>query len=293
MKPDIECLTDAVNDIGEGPVWSARDEALYWIDAGLEPKTLLRYRPGSRRTEVWTLPHRASSLMQRKAGGLVIGFQRGLATMDPVPTGIRTLELHGVDFDHERFNDSAVDRAGRLWIGTFDRTFKNAIGTLYRIDRSLAAEPMARGFMMSNGIAWSPDNRTLYFCDSRPGRIHAYDYDIASGTLSNARVFMEFAGRGGRPDGCTIDSEGFLWVAEIDAGQLLRIGADGKVAQVVALPVSRPTSVAFGGAGLSTLFITSMTYGLTPAQRAAQPFAGRLLALDAGVAGLPEPMLDY
>lgn len=292
MNPRVECVTDVVNDIGEGPLWSARDRSLYWIDAGLEPKTLLRYQPHSRRTDVWQLPYRASSIMQRKAGGLVIGFQRGLAVADPPPDALRTLELNGVDFDRERFNDSAVDRAGRLWIGTFDRTFKEPLGKLYRIDRSLQAVPMAAGFMMSNGIAWSPDNRTLYFCDSRPGRIHAYDYDIASGAISRPRVFMEFTGRRGRPDGCAMDSEGFLWVAEIDAGQLLRLAPDGRIEREVKLPISRPTSVAFGGNGLSTLFVTSMTYGLSPAQRAEQPFAGRLLALQVDIAGLPEPMLD-
>ena len=290
---DIACLSDAVNDIGEGPLWSARDQALYWIDAGAEPKSLLRYQPASRKIDIWTLPHRAASLMQRAAGGLVIGFQRALATMDPVPQDIAELPLQGVDFGSERFNDSAVDRAGRLWIGSFDRTLRNPIGNLYRVDRSLAAAKMDQGFMLSNGIAWSPDSRTLYFCDSRPGRIHAYDYDIASGTMCNRRVFMEFAGRGGRPDGCAIDSEGFLWVAEIDAGQLLRLAPEGDIERTVVLPITRPTSVAFGGPGLRTLFITSMTFGLSESQRAQQPFAGRLLAFEPGVAGLPEPMLDF
>ena len=290
---DIACLADTVNDIGEGPLWSARDQALYWVDAGLKPKSLLRYQPASRKTDVWTLPQRAASLMQRAAGGLVIGFQRGLATMDPVPQGIVEVALKGVDFERERFNDSAVDRAGRLWIGSFDRTLKNPIGNLYCVDRALTAVKMDQGFMMSNGIAWSPDNRTLYFCDSRPGRIHAYDYDIASGTLANRRVFMEFAGRRGRPDGCTVDSEGFLWVAEIDAGQLLRLAPDGGIERILPLPVTRPTSVAFGGPGLRTLFITSMTFGLSESERAEQPFAGRLLAVEPGVAGLPEPALDF
>lgn len=290
---DVTCLTDAVNDIGEGPLWCERDQALYWIDAGLEPKTLLRYHPGTRRTDVFALPYRASSLMQRAKGGLVVGFQRGLAVMDPVPAEPRPLELGGVDFGRERFNDSAVDRAGRLWIGSFDRTFKEPIGKLYRVDAGREAKAMAQGFMMSNGIAWSPDNRTMYFCDSRPGRIHAYDYDLASGTIANGRVFMEFAGRRGRPDGCAMDSEGCLWVAEIDAGQLLRIAPDGGIERTVSLPITRPTSVAFGGPGLRTLYVTSMTFGLDAAQRAAQPFAGRLLALDPGVPGLPEPTLDF
>lgn len=296
----IECtaVTDTVNDLGEGPVWSARDGALYWVDAGLEPKTILRHRPATGHTDVWRMPQRTASLKQRKSGGLVLGYQRGFATCDPLPGGIRDLAVTGIDFERERLNDSAVDRAGRLWVGSFERTLKSAGGMLYRIDRNadgtLAAKAMDRGpFMISNGIAWSPDDRTMYYTDSRPGRIYAYDYDLATGGIANRRVFMDFTGRKGRPDGCAIDAEGGLWVAEIEAWQLVRIAPDGKVDREVRLPIRKPTSVAFGGERLDELYVTSMTMGLSEAEKKEQPLAGRLFTIQVGVRGLPDPMLDY
>ncbi|GAA4326750.1 SMP-30/gluconolactonase/LRE family protein [Pigmentiphaga soli] len=285
-------VSEVVNEIGEGPLWSASEQALYWIDSGPAAKTLMRYRPNGGTTDVWRLPQRASSVARRARGGLVIGFQRGLAVMDPASGRIDPVPLDGVDFGQERFNDSAVDRAGRLWIGSFDRALKAPIGVLYRVAPGQPARAMDRGFMMSNGIAWSPDNRTLYFCDSRPGRIYAYDFDADAGAILGRRVFMDFEGRAGRPDGCAMDSQGFLWVAEVGAGQILRLDPAGRIERALALPVSKPTSIAFGGEGLRTLFITSMTFGLTEAQRQEQALAGRLLAVDAGVSGLEEPAFD-
>lgn len=293
MKYEINCVTEAVNDLGEGPLWSARDGAMYRVDSGNEPKTLARYRPASGTTDVWKVPQRTASLMQRTRGGLVLGYQRGLAVCDPVPAGVHDLAVTGIDFERERLNDSAVDRAGRLWIGSFDRTLETASGGLYLIDKSLRAVEMDRGFMVSNGIAWSPDNRTMYFTDSRPGRIFAYDFDLASGTIANRRVFMDFTGRAGRPDGCAIDADGCLWVAEIDAWQIIRIAPDGRVEREIKLPIRRPTSVAFGGDRLETLYITSMTFGLTEIERREQPLAGRLLSIGLDVRGMPEPMLDF
>jgi len=281
-----------VNDIGEGPLWCSQEQALYWVDAGQTPKTLLRHSPVTGKTDVIALPQRAASVIRRNGEGVILGLQKGLAVLSPTSGGIRLLSLNGVDFDRERFNDSAVDRAGRLWIGTFDRTLQKPLGCLYCVDGSLQAHKMDEGFMMSNGIAWSPDNRTMYFCDSRPGKIFAYDFDLTAGRVSNRRIFMDFSERAGRPDGCAIDSEGFLWVAEIDASQILKIAPDGDIESILPVPIRRPTSVAFGGERLETLFITSMTFGLKEHERREQPYAGRLLAVDVGIKGVEEPAFN-
>ncbi len=295
MTPsDIRCVSDAVAEIAEGPLWVARENALYWVDVGLEPKLLLRYSRATGRTDTWQLPYRASGLRERASGGLLIHFQRALAVTGASPDELTDLPLQGVDFDHQRFNDSAVDPKGRLWLGTYDRALKQPLGELYRIDGSLKAVSVDRGFMMSNGIAFSPDGRTLYYTDTRPvGRILAWDYDCDTGAVSRRRVFMDFAGRAGRPDGCTMDAEGMLWVAEIGASQLLRLAPDGRIERTVRLPVSRPTSVAFGGADLRTLYVTSMTFGVEPQDRPNQPWAGRLLAFEPGVSGLPLPAVNF
>jgi L-arabinonolactonase len=154
-----------------------------------------------------------------------------------------------------------------------DFNIRDAVGALYRVDPDLGVHRMDVGITLSNGIAWSPDDRTMYYCDSRPGRIYAYDYDLATGTIGNRRLFVDFKGRKGRPDGCTVDAEGGLWVAEISASQVVRFDPSGKEEFALRLPVSRPTSVMFGGSDLRTLFITSMKHGLSAEELAREPQA--------------------
>jgi sugar lactone lactonase YvrE len=141
----------------------------------------------------------------------------------------------------------------------------------------------------SNGIAFSSDNRVMYHTDTGTAHIYAYDYDLATGGIANRRVFADFNAWRGRPDGCTIDAEDCVWAAAIGAGEVVRIDPSGKRVAAIALPVARPTSVAFGGADLRTLFITSMQHGLTPDELAVQPQAGCLFAVKVVVPGVPEP----
>ena len=176
----------------------------------------------------------------------------------------------------------------------YDRLFKEPLGELYCIDASLKARSVCKGIMMSNGIAFSPDGRTLYHTDTRPkGLIHAWDFDLASGEVANQRIFADFSQRSGRPDGCAMDSSGCLWVAEVGAGNLLRFDPEGKIILEVPLPVSRPTSVCFGGKDLETLFITSMTHGVSPEDLPGQPLAGRLLAFEPGISGQPQTAAHF
>ena len=293
-KTEIHCVTEQVTSIGEGPLWVAAEQALYWVDVGLEPKTLHRYAPATGATTTWKLPQRASGLRERADGSLLIHFQRGLAVADPTPDQLRMLPLWGIDFSIQRLNDSAVDPAGRLWIGSYERTRKRPLGELYRIDGSLIAATIDRGFEISNGIAFSPDGRTMYHTDTHPdGRIYAWDFNPATGEAANRRVLIDFAGRRGHPDGCTIDAEGMLWVAELGASQLVRIDPAGRIEREVPLPISRPTSVAFGGPDLRTLYVTSMTFMLDEAALAREPYAGRLLAFEPGVQGIALPKLSF
>ncbi|MBS0640632.1 MAG: SMP-30/gluconolactonase/LRE family protein, partial [Proteobacteria bacterium] len=192
------------------------------------------------------------------------------------------------DFMKDVFNDGKCDRRGRFWVGTMDRETTHPIGALYRIDPDLTVHRMADGITLSNGIAFSPDDRTLYHCDSEPGVVWAYDYDIESGSIANRRVLVDFAGRKGHPDGCTIDAEGGLWVAEIGAGQIVRFDAAGRETGLIAVPVTRPTSVIFGGADLRTMFVTSMQFALSDEEKAQQPLAGSVFSVNVGVAGIPE-----
>jgi sugar lactone lactonase YvrE len=289
----FELLTELTNDIGEGPIWSEADQSVYWVDAGLKPLSIFRYDTQKRLSSEIKLPHRAASLRMNRIDQLLIGYQRGFGLFHLQTQTLSTLNISGVNFDDERFNDSGADAKGRLWIGSFDKTLKEKKGQLYKFDGKLDGEIMDSGFMMSNAIRWSPDNKTMYFCDSRPGVIYAYDYNMDLGTLSNRRVFLDFKNRLGRPDGAAMDSEGHLWVAEIDAGQVLRISPNAIVVQEIKLPVSRPTSLAFGGKDLKTIYITSMTYGLKPDERESQHFAGKLFSMQTNVSGLAENYLCF
>jgi len=287
VPESVECFSAVGAILGEGPVWDSQTLRLYTLDC-IDKKLFCHETAGAIR-EIWNLPRSPGSLAIRRNGGMLMAFRRGLALFEPATSTLEDIPTPQIDFKTALFNDGACDRKGRFWIGTFDPKIEAPVGALYRVDRDLTVRRMDTGFTLSNGIAWSPDDRTLYFCDSHPGRIWAYDFDLVTGAVENRRLLVDFEGRKGSPDGCTVDAEGGLWVAAVDAAQILRFDPAGKEVSRLALPVSRPTSVMFGGSDQRTLFITSMKLGLSPEELARQPLAGSVFAADVGVAGLPEP----
>ncbi len=192
--------------VGESPLWIAGAQSLYWID-GLRPH-LMRLHAPSGAVETRILPYRPSCLAPMPDGKLLIGYKKGLGIFDFATGRNEVLPVDGVDLATVSFNDGACDRAGRLWIGTRHRDASEAAGALYRIGPGLAISRVVDGLIVSNGIAFSPDGATMYHADSRPGRIDAYAYDGETGTLSDRRTLIDYAGRGFRPDGCTVDTDG-------------------------------------------------------------------------------------
>jgi len=275
--------------LGEGPMWSAREQVLYWID--IVGRRLLRLRPADGRVDARELPYAPSAVIPRAAGGLLLVTKKGMATLDFDRPGLDSVPAPLVDFSREVSNDAKCDAAGRIWVGTRDLHGAQPEGGLFRLDPDLSMSRHAQGLVVSNGLAWSPDGRTLYHVDTRPGRIDAYDFDVERGTLAGRRTFLDYTGDAPAvPDGCTVDAEGGLWVAELDGWRLRRYAPDGSLDREIRLPVAKPTSVMFGGPDLATLYVTSMQFGLSEGELAEQPLAGALLALDAGVRGLPEPV---
>lgn len=199
--------------LGEGPVWDPSGQSLYWLDP--MSRTML-CQPGQGSTLTWKLPRTPGSFALRRGGGILMAYRRGLALIDPPGDMLTPIATPNIDFAREIFNDGKCDRRGRFWAGTMDRELAGPSGGLYRVDPDLTVYRMDGDITLANGIAWSPDDRTMYFCDSRPGLIYAYDYDydIEHGTISNRRVLVDFAGRAGRPDGCTVDADGGLWAQE-------------------------------------------------------------------------------
>ena len=189
-----------------------------------------------------------------------------------------------------RFNDGKTDRRGRHWAGTMgDVDWNHPIGNLYRFGPDRQPVRVAENIRCSNGIAWSPDDRTMYFCESFAYVIHAYDFDAVTGAIENRRTFATVdAASGSFPDGITVDADGFLWCAQPVFGRLVRYDPTGRIERIIELPVSRGTSVMFGGPDLSTLYITTMRTTLDERQLSEEPLAGSLLAITPGVRGLAE-----
>jgi sugar lactone lactonase YvrE len=284
---DVTCVANTQDVLGEVPRWHQSEQALYWIDA-LKP-AIHRLDPASGRTESWTPPEKLGSFAPSAGGGLVIAGRNGFALYDPRNGEFERIADPENNAEENILNDGRCDSRGRFWAGSMTKTMKRASGKLYRIDKG-RVEACDDGIWVSNGVAWSPDDRTMYFADSHVHTIFAYDYDIATGAIGKRRVFADTSGRAGVPDGASADAEGFLWSAHFDGACLVRYAPDGRVDRTVRLPVSRPTACAFGGADLRTMYVTTARFRLAPDKLAAEPYAGGLLAFDAGVKGLPEPI---
>jgi L-arabinonolactonase len=285
-NPTVRCAAAATNILGEVPVWDIAEQSLYWVD--IEGKLLQRLHEPSGGVRVWHLPERIGSFALREQGGLVCAFANGFAFFDLETEAIDWIARPEADIPSNRFNDGKCDRNGRFWAGTMDDRLTDHSGALYRLDPDLSVYRMDTGVGIANALSWSPDDKTFYFADTMDGLIHAYDYDAPTGRISKKRVFADTRTDPGVPDGSTIDAEGFMWNAQWDGWRLTRYAPDGRVDRVVQLPVQKPTSCIFGGPDLRTLYVTTAIWDLTQDALRTQPWAGSLLALDVGVAGLPE-----
>lgn len=283
---NIRCFPEPVTQLGEGPVWNANARLLHWIDC--DGRALFDMDVASGRVRRTELPKAPGSYALRARGGMIMAYRNQLALIAADGVTHETVPTPCIDFAAERFNDGRCDRRGRFWVGSMDKSLKSPVGGLFRVDADLAVRRMAGDIVLSNGIAFSPDDRTMYHTDSRSPVIYACDFDIDAGTVSNRRVFADFRNCRGRPDGCVMDAEGCLWVAEYDGGCLVRLDPSGRRMEEIAMPVSRPTCPVFGDDDLRTLYVTSMRLGLKEDALQVEPQAGCLFAVRVDVPGLPE-----
>ena len=279
-----ERLLHLNNRLGEGPVWNVNERALYWVN--IDGNSFYRYYPATGALEHFDVGQPIGVLRFRKSGGLVMALRDGLAFWDFQTQQLKFIANPEPGKPDARFNDGAVDRRGRFWGGTLA---PGATSALYRLDPDLSVHTMETGITVSNGIGWSPDNRTMYYCDSRIHMIYAYDFDLASGSIVNRRAFVHTPDDPSTPDGLTVDSEGFIWCARWGGWKVVRYDPTGKVEREIRLPVEYPTSCAFGGEALE-LYITSAWTRLSDAQRKEQPDAGDIFRLKTNIKGLPEPL---
>jgi sugar lactone lactonase YvrE len=286
LKVSVECAFEVRCTLGESPVWSARENALYWVD--ILEATIHRWEPGSGAHRTWQLPDVVGSMGLRERGGLVLAIKSGFHLFD-LETGELTFLHHPEpDIPTNRLNDGKVSPEGRFWAGTMDdRPEKESRGNLYRLDPDHRCTLMAGGVKVSNGLAWSPDGRTMYHSDSRGAAIYRYDYDLETGAIGERQLFVAMQAEWGRPDGAAVDAEGCYWSCGVSAGRLNRFSPSGELIQYLDLPVTHPTMPCFGGPDLRTLYITSLREGLSADELARTPLAGGLFKIEPGVAGTP------
>jgi D-xylonolactonase len=280
-----QCVWDAHAALGEGPLWSMREQALYWVD--ILNHRLHRYGPQQQQS-TWQFNEEISAVAERTDHpGLIVTLRHGFAYFDPATEKLERLVTPEEHLPSNRFNDGKCDGAGRFWAGTMDFACRQPTGSLYRLLPDLSFTAIDSGYAVTNGPAWSLDQTVMYHNDSVNGRVYAFDFDVESGEAINKRLFLQFGADEGSPDGMTTDSEGGLWIAHWGTSKLTRRDAIGQLLQTIELPCSQITSCTFGGPDLSTLYITSAATGLTEQQLQREPLAGGLFAIDMTVPGLP------
>ncbi len=285
---ELRVVVAAGDRIGESPVWSQREQALYWVD--VEGRRVRRWHRQSGARSDWQMPEATGCIALRAQGGLVAATRAGLAFLDTGNGRVSAIADPEAHLGANRFNDGKVDRAGRFFAGT--KNIANSpepSGSIYRLDPDLSVHRVAAGISCVNGIAWSPDQRSMYFCDTWLRCIHVCEYDAASGSVGARRLFARVDESAGFPDGLTVDAEGCVWNAHYDGWRITRYAHDGSVDRIVRMPVRHVTSLTFGGPDLQTLFVTSASMRLSPEQLAQQPLAGHVFAFEPGPKGLPEP----
>ena len=272
--------------LGESPVWDERAQCLYWVD--IRRPAIRRLRPASGVIDTWPMPDLVGSIALTDEERLLVALPHYVALFDPISGSLEAFVQPPHHLPGHRFNDGRCDRQGRFWVGSMHNLTRAPEGVLYKLEGRGELEAVQGGICIPNSLAFSPDGRTMYFADSLRYTLFAYDYDPASGRMGEQRVFATTEPPG-FPDGSTVDAEGYLWNAQFDAWRIVRYAPDGRIDRVIATPVQRPTCCAFGGADLATLYVTTASQKMSPAELQAQPLAGALLALDVGVRGLVEP----
>ena len=290
--PQILTAPRVVGDVratlGEGLCWSPREQALWWVDI-LEHR-LLRDNAATGAHDAWSFDETISAVAERAAGpGLAVTLRRGLALFDPAARSLTRLDEPEPEREGNRFNDGKCDARGRFWGGTMDFAVRAPTGALYCFDATgRATRAIDLGWIVTNGPTWTQDGRTMLVNDTVNRRVVAYAFDPETGAVGASREWLVLAEGDGHPDGMTTDAAGRIWIAHW-GGSCVTCHDPDTAAELarIPLPTAHITNVAFGGADMTTLFISSAKFELSAAQLAAQPLAGALFAVETNVVGQP------
>lgn len=296
----IECVVQANNHLGEGPIWDVREQALYWVDgtgARVGNPSIWRLDPRTGETRNWTLNRDVGAMALRENGNAVLALDDGFYFFDFDTNELDLLHKIESEEPRTRLNDGKVDRRGRFIAGGMDDLEELGLCGLWRLDPDLTVHQIDAGFICSNGPCWSPDDSKFYFADTFQQQMWSYDYDLASGEITNKLPFASTEKETGFFDGSTVDAEGCVWNAMVIGGDLIRYRPDGSEDLRIGMPVKNITSVNFGGANLDEIYVTSMARVSHPAKHehfeqelSPQFSAGSLFRIKGlGIQGVEEP----
>lgn len=282
-----ELLLDTKSILGEGPLWDLEDQCLWWIN--IEAGQVHRFDPASGKNDTYEIGQRVGTVVRRQSGGLVLALVDGLATYDPESRKLDILCDPEADKPNNRFNDGKCDPQGRFWAGTLNFTDEDQPdGALYCLHTDGTIVKHFDGVRVSNGIVWTSDSQTMYYIDSPTRCIDAFDFNAATGEISNRRTAVKFTEAQGYPDGMTIDSEDMIWVAQWAGWGVSRFNPQtGELLEKIDVPSAQVTACAFGGPELEDLYITTARRGIEGEALDKQPHAGGLFVARPGVKGVP------
>lgn len=312
VHPAWTTVSSAPDMLGESPFWHPTEKMLYWID--IPGKKIHRASLDGMVTDGWDMAQEPGCIAPAARGGLVIALRDGIYRAAHWQAELVKVASITYDTATQRFNDGKCDTAGRLWAGTMFEPRTERLAALYRLDARRTVNDTAdhktppkfdivqKDAILANGLGWSPDNKTIYWADTVDQIIHAWDWDEATGAMSNKRIFQQFppkpaggnaqntqndAGYQGRPDGCAIDTQGNYYIAMYDGQRILKFAPSGALLATITTPTRCTTMPCFGGDDMKTLFITTSSFMRSAEELQAQPLAGYVFSMQVDVPGLP------
>jgi sugar lactone lactonase YvrE len=286
MAEDLKVVVDAKAELGEGPSWNAQDKLIYWVD--IMGRKMHIYDPELNTNRTIDVGQYIGAVVPAQKDTVILALQNGLYRLNLVTEAMDFIADPESDLNDNRFNDGKCDPAGRFWAGTMSLKGEQETGSLYFLDTDGKLNKVLEKVSISNGLCWSPDQKTMYFTDSPTKQIAAFDYDKMSGKIENKRIVVDLTAEKGVPDGMTIDEEGMLWVAHWGGHRVSRFNPEnGRLLEVIPVPAENVTSCVFGGKNLDQLYITTARIGMSDEALANYPLSGGLFSVKTKVKGLP------
>lgn len=282
----VQCMVESKDLLGEGPVWSASEQMVYWLD--IMQNKIHRFRLKDQFFATQTYSERITAIAPTNQKEWIGLTAKEIILFNPHNPNIEKIAAVESDMPFNRFNDGKADPQGRFWAGTMnEKEMDRAEGSLYRIDHEFRIKKMASGIPLCNGMGWSPDSKTMYLNQTFKYEITAYNFDPKHGEISCPRVFAKLDRKWGGPDGLAVDAKGNVWCAQYGAAHVLGFSPEGELIQTIKLPVPNVTSCTFGGDNFEVLFITTARQEMQKHDLLQAPLSGSLFSCCPGVKGLP------